>query len=84
MFTPHLISTMSERRDHTNFENLTGLLAMICLLAFFAQCGWMFLQWGDIEEGGTQELQYLAMFLGIVGVLFLILNRTSKVNELRR
>jgi len=38
----------------------------------------MFLQWGDIEEGGSQELQYLAMFLGIVGVIFLIFNRTNK------
>ena len=60
-------------------KTVSGGLATICLLAFFLWCGYMFLQWGhgEIEEGGSQELQYLAMFLGIIGVIFLILNRTQ-------
>ncbi|QEE14570.1 hypothetical protein DSAG12_00383 [Promethearchaeum syntrophicum] len=68
---------MVENKEPQTARNVYGILATICLLAFLFQCIYMFLQWGDIEEGGSQELEYLTMFIGIAGMFFLVLNRTS-------
>ena len=68
---------MVENKDPQTSRKVYGVLATICFLVFLFQCGHMFLQWGDIEEGGSQELEYLTMFVGILGTIFLILNRTN-------
>jgi len=68
---------MDESKDLHTSRKVYGFLAAICLFLFLFQCGHMFLQWGDIEEGGSQELMYLTMFVGILGTVFLILNRTD-------
>lgn len=69
---------MVESNDSHTSRKVYGFLAAICFLLFLFQCGHMFLQWGNIEEGGSQELEYLTMFVGIMGTIFLILNRADR------
>ena len=68
---------MDEITDSHTSRKVYGYLAIICFLLCLFQFGHIFLQWGDIEEGGSQELMYLTMFVGILGTIFLILNRTD-------